>query len=161
MMKQTTIDIVKATTPVVKEYGTQITQRMYEIAFEERPDIRRFFENTWMKDIEAGRKQARKLAASVYAYAQHIDQLDELSKAVERIAHVHVNSKILPETYPVIGECLIAAMKDVLGEAATPEILEAWTEAYGALADIFIQREQEIYKQEDGQMFSPKEAATH
>lgn len=47
----------------------------------------------------------------------------------------------------------------MLGEAATPEILEAWTEAYQALADIFINREREIYKQEDSQMFSPKDAA--
>jgi len=158
-MRQKTIDIVKATTPVVKEHGAKITQRMYEIAFEERPDLRRFFENTWMKDIEGGRKQAGKLAASVYAYAQHIDELEKLSPAVEHIAHVHVNTKVLPETYPVIGECLLAAMKDVLGEAATPEILEAWTEAYGALADIFINREREIYKQEDSQMFLPKDAA--
>ena len=158
-MKPTTIDIVKATTPVVKEHGSKITQRMYEIAFEERPDLRRFFENTWMKDIEAGRKQAGKLAASVYAYASHIDELEKLSKTVEQIAHVHVNSKILPETYPVIGECLLAAMKDVLGEAATSEILEAWAEAYQALADIFINREREIYKEEDSQMFSPKDAA--
>ena len=160
-MKQTTIDIVKATTPVVKEHGTKITQRMYEIAFEERPDLRRFFENTWMKDVEGGRKQAGKLAASVYTYASHIDELEKLSKTVEHIAHVHVNSKILPETYPVIGECLLAAMKDVLEEAATPEVLEAWAEAYQALADIFINREREIYKQEDSQMFSPKDAATN
>ncbi|MGK7931341.1 MAG: globin domain-containing protein [Microcystaceae cyanobacterium] len=158
-MKDKTIEIVKATTPVVKEQGAKITQRMYEIAFEERPDMRRFFENTWMKDMESGRKQAGKLAQSVYAYASHIDELEQLSQAVEHIAHVHVNSKILPETYPVIGECLIAAMKDVLGDAATPEIIEAWTEAYQVLADIFIGREAEIYKQEDSEMFSPKEAA--
>ncbi len=153
-MQQTTIDIVKATTPVVKEHGTKITQRMYEIAFEERPDMRRFFENTWMKDIESGRKQAGKLAQSVYAYASHIDELEKLTQAVNSIAHVHVNSKVIPETYPVIGECLIAAMKDVLGDAATPEVIEAWTEAYGVLADIFINKESEIYKQEDSEMFS-------
>lgn len=158
-MKQTTINIVKATTPIIKEHGTKITQRMYEIAFKERPDYRRFFEKTWMKDIEGGRKQAGKLAASVYAYASHIDELEKLSKTVEHIAHVHVDAKILPETYSVIGDSLLSAMKDVLGEAVTPEILDAWAEAYQALADIFINRERAIYQEEDQKMFSPKEAA--
>ena len=158
-MKQQTIDIVKATTPVVKEHGSKITQRMYEILFEERPDYRQFFENTWMKDIEGGRKQASKLASSVYAYASHIDELEKLSKTVEHIANLHVHSKILPEMYPAIGECLLSAMKDVLGEAATPEVLDSWAEAYQVLADIFINREREIYCEENKKIFSPKDAA--
>jgi nitric oxide dioxygenase len=158
-MKKETIDIVKATAPVVKEQGHKITQRMYEIAFEERPDMRLFFETTWMKDIEEGRRQAGKLAASVYSYASHIDELDKLSAAVEHIAHVHADSKVIPETYPIIGQCLLAAMKDVLGEAATPEIMAAWTEAYEALANIFINREKEIYKEKNSQMFSPASVA--
>ncbi len=148
MVSQKTIDIVKATAPVVKEKGKEITDRMYEIAFGERPEYKRFFENTWMKDPAEGKKQSAKLAASVYAYATHIDKLDELQSAVEHIAHKHVNTRVIAEQYPVIGQCLLQAMKDVLGEVATPEIMEAWTEAYQALADIFIQREKEIYHEE-------------
>ena len=94
-MKPETIEIVKSTAPVVKEYGAQITQRMYEIAFEARPDLRRFFENTWMKDAEEGRKQASRLAGAVYAYASHIDDLEAISGPVEHIAKVHVKSKII------------------------------------------------------------------
>ena len=46
MVSQKTIDLVKATAPVVKEKGKEITDRMYEIAFSERPEYKRFFENT-------------------------------------------------------------------------------------------------------------------
>ncbi|CCQ60042.1 MAG: hypothetical protein MK111_16745 [Crocosphaera sp.] len=46
----------------------------------------------------------------------------------------------------------MAAMKDILGDAATPEVMEAWTEAYNSLADIFITREKEIYRQQDKKM---------
>lgn len=155
-MNPKTIEIVKTTAPVVKEHGSKITQRMYEIAFASRPDLRQFFVNSWMKSPEEGRKQANQLAAAVYAYASHIDELDKLSKAVEKIAKVHVNTKIIPEMYPVIGECLIAAMKDVLGDAATPEVLEAWEEAYGALAEILINREREIYQEQARDLFPVK-----
>jgi nitric oxide dioxygenase len=40
------------------------------------------------------------------------------------------------------------AMVEVLGkETATPEIIKAWGEAYGALAKILIDREQQLYKE--------------
>ncbi|MGK7912349.1 MAG: globin domain-containing protein [Synechococcus sp.] len=151
-MKAETIEIVKATAPVVKEHGKAITARMYEIAFTERPEYRRFFENTHMKSEEDGQKQAAKLAASVYAYASHIDELEKLGDAVESIAKAHVNTRVIAEQYPVIGECLLAAMKDVLGDAATPEVMGAWTEAYNGLAAIFIDREKEIYREQESEI---------
>ena len=157
-MKPSTIEIVKATAPAVKEHGPEITQRMYEIAFQARPDLRRFFANTWMVNPEEGRKQAQRLAGAVYAYASHIDELEKLAGPVEHIAQVHVKARIVPEMYPAIGECLLAAMKDVLGNAATPEVLKAWEEAYGALADIFIRREREIYQDGESELFRAEEA---
>jgi hemoglobin-like flavoprotein len=148
MVSQETIEIVKATAPVIKEKGEEITRRMYEIAFEERPDYKRSFEKTWMQHLDGG-EQVRKLTAAVYAYATHIDRLDELAVAVDRIAHRHVATRILPEQYPLIGEKLLQAMKDVLQDAATDEVIAAWAEAYEALANIFIETERVIYKQED------------
>jgi len=158
MMKAETISTIKATAPVLKEHGQAITQRMYEIAFDARPDARQLFATTWMVSSEEGRKQAGRLAGAVYAYAEHIDDLEKLAGAVEHIAQRHADTKVLPETYPVIGQCLMAAIKDVLRDAATPEILGAWQEAYDALADIFIQRERAIYKERNDALFPVKEA---
>jgi hemoglobin-like flavoprotein len=120
---------------------------MYQIAFEERPDYKRGFETTWMQHLDGG-GQAHKLAASVYAYATYIDRLDELATAVEKITHRHVETRILPEQYPLIGEKLLQAMKDILQDAATDEVISAWAEAYDVLANILIKKENAIYKQE-------------
>ncbi|WP_287453875.1 globin domain-containing protein [Leptolyngbya sp. UWPOB_LEPTO1] len=148
MISQKTIEIVKATAPILKEKGEEVTQRMYQITFEERPDYKRGFETTWMQHLDGG-GQAHKLAAAVYAYATHIDRLDDLAAAVDHIVHRHVATRILPEQYPLIGEKLLQAMKDVLQDAATDEVIAAWGEAYDALATLFIQKEQAIYQQED------------
>jgi len=158
-ISQRTIDIVKATAPAVKEHGEQITTRMYEIAFAERPDYRLGFENTWMVDSH-GNGQARKLAASVYAYATHIDNLEELASAVDRIARKHVEARILPEQYSLIGNKLLEAMKDVLGEAATEDVMDAWSEAYNALATIFIDAEAKLYKENDQALLEKLNSAT-
>ena len=157
-MKPKTIEIIKATAPAVKEHGHEITQRMYEIAFKARPDLRRFFANTWMKSPEEGRKQAQKLAGAVYTYASHIDELEKMAGPVKHITEVHARSMIIPEMYPIIGECLLAAMKDVLGEAATPDVLAAWEEAYGALSSILIDKERELYKAENSLLFKAEES---
>ena len=45
-----------------------------------------------------------------------------------------------------MGENLLKAIKEVLGDAATDDIIGAWAEAYGVIADIFIQVEEELYQ---------------
>lgn len=92
---------------------------------------------------------SRALARAVVGYAMYIDDLPKLKHAVERIAQKHVSLFIQPEQYDVVGAHLIGAIGQVLGHAATPDILDAWTAAYGILASTFIGREKELYKADE------------
>jgi nitric oxide dioxygenase len=42
-------------------------------------------------------------------------------------------------------------MKEVLGDAATEEVLNAWEEAYGVIADVFIKVEADLYAKAESQ----------
>ena len=42
-LSQSTIDIIKATAPVVEEHGLAITKRFYENLFENHPYVNHFF----------------------------------------------------------------------------------------------------------------------
>ncbi len=141
-ISQHTIDLVKSTAPVLKKQGKTITTRMYEIMFHKYPEVKEQFDMA----AQANGKQPTKLATAVYSYATHIDDLEGLKAMVEKIAHRHVQTHVLPEQYPIVGECLLQAIRDVLADAATEEVMTAWTEAYQALAEIFINREQQIYQ---------------
>lgn len=141
-ISQETIDIVKSTAPILKQHGKKITTRMYEIMFHKYPEVKAQFDMS----AQANGTQPAKLATAVYSYATHIDDLEALKAMVDKIAHRHVQTHVLPEEYPLVGECLLQAIKDVLGEAATEEVMTAWAEAYQALAEIFINREQQIYQ---------------
>lgn len=132
------IELIKATAPVVAEHAESITSAMYEILFFKHPELKELFKN-------AEPDQHKKLAAAVVAYAGNIDNLGVLSKAVEKMAQTHVGASVKPEHYPIVGGALLEAISQVLGDAATPEILNAWREAYFFLADILIAREKEIY----------------
>lgn len=154
MLSDATKAIIKSTAPVLQKHGKEITARMYQIAFAERPDFKRFFENTWVKYPLDGGPQPARLAEAVCAYAQNIDNLDALKGPLEHIAHKHTDMRVIAEQYPVIGASLLQAIKDVRGDAATSEVMTAWGEAYNFLADVLIKREKEIYRDEDAQMIA-------
>lgn len=139
-LSEKTIQIIKATAAPVAVNAEAITTRMYEILFETHPETKEFFKDT-------DPNQHKKLAGAVSAYAANIDNLGVLSSAIEKMAATHVRVKVLPEHYPLVGVSLLGAVKDVLGDAATDEVLEAWKEAYFFLADILIAREKELYAQ--------------
>ncbi|WP_028312009.1 NO-inducible flavohemoprotein [Derxia gummosa] len=136
-----TIALVKATVPVLREHGEAITTHFYKTMFRDFPEVRAFFNQTH----QASGSQPRALAGAVLAYAAHIDRLDEIAPALPAIIQKHVSLGITPEQYPIVGQCLLRAIREVLGEAATDDILAAWAEAYGELAELLIAAEEQVY----------------
>ncbi|MEG0259410.1 MAG: NO-inducible flavohemoprotein [Lysinibacillus sp.] len=159
MLKQETVQIIKATVPVLEVHGVAITKTFYKNMFQKHPELLNIFNHT---NQEQGRQQTA-LANTVYAAAVHIENLGAILPAVMLIAHKHRSLGILPEHYPIVGENLLGAIKEVLGDAATDDIINAWAEAYGVIADIFIQAEEELYQQAevDGgwRLFKPLKVA--
>ncbi|KAI0880190.1 flavohemo protein [Annulohypoxylon maeteangense] len=135
------IAIVKATAPVLKEHGTTITTLFYKNMIAANPELKNIFS---MSNQESG-AQPRALAAAVFAYATYVDDLGQLKALVERIAHKHESLNVQPDQYSIVGKYLLEAVAAVLGDACTPAIAEAWTAAYAALADVFINRERQLY----------------
>ena len=83
---------------------------------------------------------------TVLAAAQNIDNLESLLPAVKKIGEKHCDANIKPEHYPIVGSNLLGAIKEVLGDAATDEVLEAWGKAYEVIAQVFIDVEKGIYE---------------
>jgi len=139
-MNETTREIIKSTAPVLKQHGEAITTAMYKVLFSKYPQTQELFK-------DASKDQHKKLANAVYAYAENIDKLENLGKGIEKMASVHVKTNVKPEHYPMVGDALLQAIKTVLGDAATDEVMNAWEEAYGFLANVLIDREEKLYAQ--------------
>ncbi|KAJ5261164.1 hypothetical protein N7478_011759 [Penicillium angulare] len=140
------VQLIKATVPVLVEHGNTITTVFYENLLRENPDLNNVFNTPNQRNGH----QPRALAGSLFAYASNIDNLGALSPAVELICHKHASLYIQPEAYAIVGKYLIEAMGQVLGDALTPEIKDAWGVAYWQLANIMIGREKQIYESNDG-----------
>jgi nitric oxide dioxygenase len=73
---------------------------------------------------EKGRQQTA-LANAVLAAAKYIDNLEVIVPVVKQIAQKHRSLAVKPEHYPIVGEHLLGAIKEVLGDAATDDIINA------------------------------------
>lgn len=142
-----TVALVKATVPALEAHGLTITRRIYD----------RLFQVDAMRDLfnqshhgETG-SQPKALANAVLAYARNIENLAALGPAVERIVQKHVALNILPEHYPFVADALLGAIGDVLGDAATDDIMAAWGEAYWFLAELLIGCEAAVYRERAAQ----------
>lgn len=143
MLNPQTIAIVKSTAPILEQHGELLTRHFYKRMFSHNPEVAPFFNPA---NQTAG-KQQRALAAAITAYAANIDNLEVLGSAVELIAQKHASLLIKPEHYPIVGENLLASIREVLGEGATDDVINAWGEAYGFLATILTGREKQIYEE--------------
>ena len=141
MLDQKTIDIIKSTVPVLKENGLEITTTFYKNMFINNPEVKPLFN----MDKQNSGEQPKALAMTILAAAQNIDNLQAILPVVKKIGEVHCDRQITEGHYPIVGSNLLASIKEVLGDAATDEVIEAWGKAYGVIAQIFIDVEKEIY----------------
>lgn len=147
MLDEKTINVVQSTAPVLKEHSKEIGKKFYELLFSKAPDLYNIFNQTNQK---RGLQQEA-LGYAVYAAGEHITNLEAITPIIERISQKHRAIGIEPDQYPVVGETLLQAVKDVLGDAATDEIIEAWGKAYGYISEAFISVEQKLYKETEQQ----------
>lgn len=143
MLDQHTIQVIKSTVPVLEVHGKTITTTFYGMLFKNHPELLNIFNHANQRQG----KQQTALAGAVVAAAANIDQLERILPVVMQIGQKHRALGVLPEHYPIVGGTLLSAIKEVLGDAATPEIMDAWAKAYGVIADAFIGVEAEMYQQ--------------
>lgn len=133
--------LVTATVPVLREHGVLLTTHFYNRMFTHNPELKHVFN---MGNQQNGKQQTA-LAMAVLAYAEHIENPAVLMPVVDSIGHKHTSLDIRPEHYAIVGNHLLASISEVLGDAATPELMDAWAAAYQQLAAIMTGHEQGLY----------------
>ncbi|MEJ8856253.1 NO-inducible flavohemoprotein [Variovorax robiniae] len=134
--------IITATVPLLETGGEALTTHFYRILLGEHPEVRPLFNQA----SQANGEQPRALANGVLMYARHIDRLEALGDLAAQIVNKHVALQVLPEHYPIVGACLLRAIREVLGaEVATDAVIDAWAAAYDELANLLIGAEAAAY----------------
>ena len=141
MLDAQTIATVKATIPLLVETGPKLTAHFYDRMFTHNPELQEIFNLSNQRHGD----QRDALFNAIAAYASNIENLPALLPAVEKIAQKHTSFQIKPEQYNIVGEHLLATLDEMFSPGQ--EVLDAWGKAYGVLANVFINREAEIYNE--------------
>jgi hemoglobin-like flavoprotein len=117
----------------VKSDSTEFTQRFYTTLFADYPEVQSLFAST---DMEV---QGKKLFQSLTVVIHHLRQPDVLSSALRGLGTQHLQYGVLPQHYPMVGNSLLKAFAATLGTAWTPDIQQAWAEAYEVVAQLMLE----------------------
>ena len=138
---------IEATLPVIAERIPHITPVFYKDMFDERPDL---LNGMFSRSSQLEGTQPRALAGSIAVFAQWLMLHPESypDEVLSRVAHKHASIGLQPEEYPTVYKHLFGAIAKDLGSAATPEVVEAWTEVYWLMANALIKLEKNLYAQQ-------------
>jgi len=103
----------------------------YGRLFETTPEVKPLFRGD-MKE------QGRKLMATLAVVVKGLDNLPAIVPVAEALARRHVDYGVLPEHYASVGVALLWTLGQGLGEAFTPEVEAAWTQAYTTLSGVMV-----------------------
>lgn len=136
--------IVEVTLPVVGGAVEAITKNFYARLFAEHPSL---LTDLFNRSNQATGAQPQALAGSIahFATALLAEPAVPPTRMLARIAHRHASLGVAPELYPVVYEHLFGAIAEVLGEAVTPQVAEAWSEVYWLMANALIALEADLY----------------
>ena len=78
--------------------------------------------------------QGKKLMQVLAVVVRSLENLAPLLPSIDDLARRHVAYGVEDDHYAVVGQALIRTLRDGLGQHFTPEVEEAWREAYGILS---------------------------
>jgi len=81
-------------------------------------------------------EQGRKLMAMIGTAVANLDKLETIVPAVQDLGRRHAGYGVKPTSYDTVASALLWTLGQGLGDAFTPPVEAAWTEAYTILAAV-------------------------
>jgi nitric oxide dioxygenase len=122
------ITLVQRSFSKVEPIADQAAAIFYKKLFEYDPSLRSYFKSD-MKE------QGRKLMGILKIAVGSLTNLEKLVPALHGLADRHVEYGIKPEDFTPVGNALLYALKQGLGDEFTPEVRQAWIDVYRLVAN--------------------------
>ena len=127
------VELLESSFAQIKVNSLEVTKRFYTLLFTDYPEVQPLFANTHME------KQRKQLFQSLVFTVNYLRKPDALSDALRGLGTRHVQYGVLPQHYPMVGSSLLKAFELSLGTAWTPDVQQAWTEAYEVVDQLMLE----------------------
>jgi len=142
-MTPTQVGLIRESWAAVEPIADTAAGLFYGRLFELDPALERLFRRTDMA------RQRQVLMGTLAVVVKTLDRIEELLPAVEALGRRHGGYGVRESHYATVGAALLWTLEQGLGEAFTPAVREAWTEAYGTLAAVMIEAAKSVPNEDE------------
>ena len=122
--------LVRSSWPAIAREADRLTKQFYAHLFDIDESAARLFSGV---DMAAQRK---KLAQALAVVVHALNDIDSLLPPLAALAKRHMSYGVEDRHFDSVGDALLWAMTDVLGDAFTPELRDAWAQAYAMVSSV-------------------------
>jgi nitric oxide dioxygenase len=123
------VALVQKSFEKVAPLGEKVAEIFYGELFAIDPSLRAMFKGDM-------REQHRKLLSVLATVIRSLHAPEKIIGAAQQLAVKHLDYGVRPEHYTYVGNALLRTLKKGLGPEFTPELMEAWVQAFRTLASI-------------------------
>ena len=124
-----TVEVCKLSAPVIVKHSKSVSSKLYEKLYEKSPKAKELFGGT-------SKEEYKQFKRAITLYSKNIDLIKTFDYSIPNVDS---------EYNTMIQRSLLQAIKEIFGDAATDDLIEASKEAYIFLGDIVITREKYLY----------------
>lgn len=121
------VEIIRSSFELIAPQAEALGRHFYALLFSAAPETRDLF------PVNMEVQRSRLLRALVHV-VQMVDEPDELVPFLQQLGRDHRKFGVLTQHYDAVGGALLGAIEHFAGDAFTPKVKAAWTEAYGIVA---------------------------
>jgi hemoglobin-like flavoprotein len=123
------IDLVQKSFAQVKPIAAAAAELFYNRLFTLDPGLRPLFKGEITR-------QGQMLMSMIGAAVAGLRNLETLAPVVRQLGARHVGYGVRTEHYATVGSALLWTLEQGLGPQFTPEVRDAWADAYELLSDV-------------------------
>ena len=126
------VELLEKSFDEIKPQADEFVASFYDNLFTAHPEAKPLFDTT---DMQA---QKKKLLNSLVLVVENLRKPDALGGALRGLGARHVKYGALPAHYPLVGGALLTTFDQYLQDKWTPQVKQAWVDAYGAISEIML-----------------------
>ncbi len=122
------VEVLEKSFQEVAPHAEEFVADFYERLLTMLPEVQHLFKDT---DMEV---QRTKLIGALAMVIKNLRNTRIVSMALQDLGRRHEEMDVEREHYPMVGAALLETFAGFFGEKWTPDVKEAWTAAYNAIA---------------------------
>ncbi len=126
------VELLESSFEKIKPRADEFAASFYEHLFTLYPEVKLLFDTTDMA------KQQKKLVNALVLVVENLRNPEALEPVLKALGARHIEYGATPKNYRPVGEALLMTFEQYLQQDWTPEVKQAWKDAYTAITALML-----------------------